>query len=71
MTAVEALWKARATMECIACGGPLVDGCDFRSIAPDQHETYEPLMDAREYHAVQASALLDGFTCDELTAVGG
>lgn len=61
----EALRKARATMDCwftsIKYATTAKDDCAVASL--------EEL--AGEHHPQVASALLDGFSVDELTAVGG
>ena len=71
MTAAEALRKARATMACeqFAIGRSpdcvLVDGglpyIDHMDVGEDRHQR----------HVALASALLDGFSVDEVTEAGG
>ena len=69
MNPIEALRKARATMD---CGGvSLLDGCEFGSVAPYSHETYVEaagIGPVHDVHRTAASALLDGFSVDEVTA---
>jgi hypothetical protein len=71
MTAEEALRKARITAGCRGNA----EGCEFQLRAPNDSEIVAilPLMTwgLESLHRWQASALLDGFTVEELTAAGG
>ena len=58
MLAVEALRKARATMDCWYAGSPGLDSCAMDEL----DELWQ------EHHPQVASALLDGFSVDEVTA---
>ena len=66
MTAAEALRKARATMDCnsapVTRDHPWVDDC-----AGNWDTADFPF----GWHMPMASALLDGFTVEELTEAGG
>jgi hypothetical protein len=73
-----ALRLARATMDCagsVGYGGrAFVEGCAFQDMAPCESETVGPGWlgwTAEQAHRWHASALLDGFSVEEVTAAGG
>ena len=72
LTAEEALRIARATLDCRDMKTSYVD-CALVNISFDPFELdHKDLAETREgRHDVVASALLDGFSVDEVTEAGG